>query len=109
MALLCYRTTPLHNGFIPAQLLMGRQLGVTYQSCQTIWNQPGQTIVRLQDKEDRYKEQMKLAYDRRHGAQPLEHLKKDDAMIIDGKEEGRVQGPTIYPRSYIIETSSGKL
>jgi len=24
MALLCYRTTPLHNGFSPAQLLMGR-------------------------------------------------------------------------------------
>jgi len=60
-------------------------------------------------KEDSYKEKMKLAYDRRHGAQPLEHLKKYDVVILDGKEEGRVQGPTIHTRSYIVETPSGEL
>jgi transposase InsO family protein len=109
IALLSYRTTPLQNGYSPSQLSMGRHLRnnlpMLPRNLQPSW--PNQEAV--QKKEETYRGKMKVNYDRRHGVRPLQHLHKDDQVIIDGKTEGTVKGPTNEPRSYIVETPNGEM
>ena len=66
VALLTYRNTPLHNGYSPAQLSMGRRLKIRVPI------HPEELIPRLLDldlvqkKERQYRATMTANYDRRH-------------------------------------------
>lgn len=106
LALLAYRTTPLHNGHSPAELCMGRRLRTTLPVAPHTLEPRNTPLIR--DKENAYKLKMKMDYDRRHRAQVLPPLKPNDNVVIrDNKTPATVVQPAENsPRSYIVKTPS---
>ena len=109
LALLTYRNTPLHNGYSPAQLSMGRKLK-TRVPCH-----PGElkpclpNYDGLRKREADYRKKMQSNYDRRHRVvEGTEMSPGDNVWIPDLKTEGKVvqRGG---PRSLIIETSQRRV
>ena len=91
IAMLAYRSTPLENGYSPAELLMGRQL------CTTIPVLPKQLTPKLPDanklreKEKSRRKRQKINFDQRHRAKDLIPLQKGESVwIIDIEAEGVV-------------------
>ena len=66
LALLTYRDTPLHHGYSPEQLSMGRRLRtrVSRQPEELKPRTPDLDHIRRKEKE--YRAKMKLNYDQRH-------------------------------------------
>ena len=87
--LLMYRNTPLHNGFPPAQLSMGRMLKTR------VPGHPGKLLPKVSDittvkKKEDYREKMKDNYDRRHQVVTPEELSPGDKVRIpDQMKEDR--------------------
>jgi hypothetical protein len=104
LALLAYRTTPLHNGYSPAQLLMNRRLRSTLpQSGCLLREMPD--LSKLAEKEDSYRKQYKGRYDQRHRVRSLQPLQIGQPVwIIDLRRHGKVVGISNNPRSYLVET-----
>ena len=107
LALLVYRSTPLENGYSPAELLMGRQLrsnipGVPMQFIPCL---PNHTLVRR--KEEQIRERHQRNFNQHHGARDLEPLKTGNFVwVTDKKSEGTIVRET-DPRSYLVQTSHG--
>ncbi|VDI44154.1 Hypothetical predicted protein [Mytilus galloprovincialis] len=91
-SLLSYRTTPLANGYSPAELLMGRKL-------RTLLPVAPKTLVpklpntrELLKKEDECKFKQKQYYDRRHRARPYSKVETNDRVWVkDQKKTGNYQ------------------
>ena len=104
LALLTYRNTPLHNGFSPAQLSMGRKLKTRVpchpgdlQPCT-----PNYDVLRKREAE--YRRKMQNNYNQRHRVVEGEQLNAGDKVWVpDLKIEGEVVRHE-NPRSLIIET-----
>ena len=108
LALLAYRTTPLSNGYSPAEISAGRRLRSTVPTA------PQQLIPQslpwdtIRQKETESREKQKENFDQRRRAKELPPLKEGDAVfIMDRQEHGRVIKQAPFPRSYYIATSSG--
>ncbi|UYV64702.1 hypothetical protein LAZ67_3001707 [Cordylochernes scorpioides] len=83
LGLLEYRSTPLENGYSPAELLMGRKLRTTLPIAPENLNPKLVDSQTLKRKEGRRRKNMKSRYDRRCGATDMEELsevvmKKED-------------------------------
>lgn len=107
-ALLTYRSTPLGNRYLPAQLLMGRQLRTTLpqlpKKLSPCW--PGMTEFRCSETKGRRKQQQ--YYNSRHRAQPLPVLKPGQNVWLPlEKMQGSVVSQSSSPRSYLIGTEDG--
>ena len=107
LALLTYRATPIHNGYSPAELCMGRRLRTTLPVAPHTLMPQQELPVR--EKEVTYKEKMKTNFDLRHLARDLPVLKQGDKVIIkDTNKEATVEGPAENaPRSYLATTPTG--
>ena len=106
-AILSYRTTPLANGFSPAELLMNRKLRSTLPMTTKLLEEIPD-FSRLRKTEEKLKENQKLQYDRRHGTHDLAPLQAGDPVwIIDLRIHGTVVQKADEPRSYIIRTVRG--
>lgn len=106
-ALLVYRSTPLANGYSPAELLMGRRLRTLLPTHpKKLQPQlPNKTI--LEQKEKKLKEKQKQNFDNRHKVSTLKPLKPgEDVWIPDTQSKGTVVKET-EPRSYTVQTSEG--
>ncbi|UYV79257.1 K02A2.6-like, partial [Cordylochernes scorpioides] len=108
LGLLEYRSTPLENGYSPAELLMGRKLRTTLPIAPDNLN-PGlvdsQTLKR---KEERRRKDMKSRYDRRCGARDMEELSEGDTVwITDMRIWGIIKQKASTPRSYRVDTPVG--
>ena len=104
-ALLTYRNTPLHNGYSPAQLSMGRRLKtrVPIHPEELIPRLPHLDLVRKREKE--YRATMAANYDRRHAVVEGTPLSAGDRVWIpDLQTEGNVIRNLQAPRSVLIET-----
>lgn len=110
LALLNYRDTPLHHGYSPAQLSMGRKLR-TRVPChpeELKPETPDRDHIRRKEKE--YRAKMKFDYDHRHKVVEGKELSPGDRIWIpDLKEEGTVIKPHESPRSVIIQTQNGQV
>ena len=109
VALLAYRSTPLENGYSPAELMMGRRLRTTVpvHSSQLIPRLP--RASQLREKEEKIRERQQRNFDKRHRASELTPLQSGDCVWIpDTESEGTVTGET-NPRSYTVRTPSGSL
>ena len=107
LALLAYRSTPLSNGYSPAELLMNRKLRTNVPSSREARKPqvPDRKLVVEREEEQRRKQ--KANFDRRHRARDLSPaLPGDLVWIPDRREQGTV-GDEIAPRSYKVETPSG--
>ncbi|CAC5421309.1 unnamed protein product [Mytilus coruscus] len=90
-SLLSYRTTPLANGYSPAELLMGRKL---------------RTLLPVAPKNSC----TKITQHSRHRARPFSKVKTNDRVWVkDQKRRGIIKAESNEPRSYIIETDSGEI
>ncbi|UYV72861.1 hypothetical protein LAZ67_10001016, partial [Cordylochernes scorpioides] len=74
LGLLEYRSTPLENGYSPAELLMGRKLRTTLPIAPENLNPKLVDSETLKGKEGRRRKDMKSRYDRRCGATDMEEL-----------------------------------
>ena len=108
VALWGYRSTPLENGYSPAELLMGHRLRTTVpvHSSQLIPRLPRASQLR---EEEKIRERQQRNFDKRHRALELTPLQPGDCVWIpDTESEGTVTGET-NPRSYTVRTPSGSL
>ena len=110
MALLILRSTPLENGFSPAELLMSRKVRTTLPVTETQLLPSILDRELVRQREEQSKQKMKENFDRRHKAIPLPSLQKDGKVWIpEFKTSGTVIEETRYPRSYRVQTPTGVL
>ena len=82
LALLTYRDTPLHHGYSPAQLSMGRRLR-TRIPCQPEELKPKTPdLDHIRRKEKEYRAKMKLNYDHRHRVVEGDELSPGDRVWL---------------------------
>ena len=110
LALLTYRSTPLQNGYSPAELLMGRKIRTTLPTIsQTL--QPKLPNKRtLQSEEDDMRNKKKANYNCRHRArnfEPLHILPGETVWLPDSESSGTVVEES-SPRSYTVQTPNGQ-
>nr|XP_050038007.1 uncharacterized protein K02A2.6-like [Dermacentor andersoni] len=108
LALLMYRDTPGVNGFSPAQLLMGRQLGtrVPKQGSQLCPNWP--PMKEIVAKDATYKQKQADNYNRHHGARDLPPLQTGQRVWVRPDQvQATVLSPGQKPRSYVVEMERG--
>ncbi|UYV77931.1 K02A2.6-like [Cordylochernes scorpioides] len=110
LGLLEYRSTPLENGYSPAELLMGRKLRTTLPIAPENLNPKLVDSQTLKRKEGRRRKDMKSRYDRRCGATDMEELSEGDTVwITDMRTWGIVKQKASTPRSYLVDTPVGTL
>ncbi|UYV67950.1 hypothetical protein LAZ67_5002584, partial [Cordylochernes scorpioides] len=110
LGLLEYRSTPLENGYSPAELLMGRKLRTTLPIAPENLNPRLMDSQTLKRKEGRRRKDMKSKYDRRCGAMDMEELSEGDTVwITDMRTWGIVKQKASTPRSYMVDTPVGTL
>ena len=112
LALLCYRTTPIHNGWSPSELLMGRLLRsnipVAAENLRPMWLNT-KTLNILDQKEQAYKSHMKENFDSRHAARNLPELERGGRVYIPDLQQEGVVKDAAATRSYNIETPHGTI
>ena len=108
LALLSYRTTPLADGYSPAEKLFGRKLRTNVPQAPAKLLPSYSDVVRLgiQAKDQQQKERQKFYHDRYHGATQRPPLQPGSLVQIrDRNEQATVVGPADNaPRSYIVQT-----
>ena len=106
LALLAYRTTPLHNGFSPAELLMGRKLRTMLPVQPKLLDPKWPNLRKVASREKSI--QQKQYYDRRHRARSLRPLRTNQSVWVrDQRKTGIVQSESKFPRSYHVQTDQG--
>ena len=110
LALLTCRDTPLHHGYLPAQLSMGRRLR-TRVPCQPEELKPKTPdLDHIRKKEKEYHAKMKLNYYHRHRVVEGDELSPGDRVWIpDLKVKGTVVRQREPPRSVVIQTPNGQV
>ena len=106
LALLTYRSTPLHNGYSPSELLMGRKLRTQLP---TLPNNLKPAVPKpIDDKENQYRQNQEQNFNRRHRAKELPVLQPGDQVWLrDQQRYGQVIEKTQNPRSYLVKASNG--
>ena len=109
-ALIAYRSTPMENGYSPAELLMGRRIH------STVPTPPGQVIPKwsyLNKFREAYKNlkaRQKQNFDVRHKVKDIPELHMGDKVCVsDIKKRGVIRAREHTSRSYIVETPAGEL
>ena len=80
--MLAYRSTPLENGYSPAELLMGRRIRTTIPviTKQLIPKLPKKSLLR--QKEENMRQRQKQNFDYRHNATVLKPFKQGESVWI---------------------------
>ena len=108
LALLSYRSTPLKNGYSPADLLMGRKLKTTlpimpHQLCPEPVD-----IQKVKNFEQNYRENYKQYSDCKSGARNAKPtIATKDRVLLKEGEEGVVWRHHSAPRSHISKKDDG--
>ncbi|XP_055915467.1 uncharacterized protein K02A2.6-like [Eupeodes corollae] len=109
-ALLEYRASPLSNGYSPAELLMGRRIRSTLPMVPKRYESKAVDYNDLKRKEDDRIEKQTLNFNNRHRAvQKHDLIPGELVWVRDKRVWATVREKTKHPRSYIIETPTGKL
>ena len=107
LSLLTYRTTPLENGYTPAELLMGRQLQTNLPVHQANLMPRNTTRSDIAEREEARRLTTKQHHDQYFKAKELPELKPDDLVFIrDSRKDGMVV-KNVAPRSYQVQTDTG--
>lgn len=110
MAMLAYRSTPLEQGYSPAELQMSRKLRTNIPITQEQLTPKLVDCKQLRAKDSAIKERQRHNYDQRHGVHTLPPLQCGDKVWIpDRKEEGTVVDETGQPRSYMLSTPTSAI
>ena len=102
-ALLAYRTTPLRNGFSPAELLMGRKLRNPVPTFHENLIPRWPDMNKLQKSENWQRQQQEQYFNVKHRAKLLPPLSVGTKVKIANYDEtGVVYGKTNSPRQYVV-------
>ena len=109
LALLAYRSSPLDNGYSPAELLMGRKLRSTVPVLPQVLKPETPLSGAIRERESARQARNKANYDSRHQAIQLPLLSPGDPVWVrDLDRFGKVDGPMAgAPRSYAVRTDKG--
>ena len=100
-ALLAYRSTPLHNGFSPAELIFNRKIRSTLPMSSSELTPKIIQSKKLEEKEQRHKEKQQFYFNRRHNARNLQPLEPGDRVwVTNARCFGEIVHPQ-GPRSYM--------
>lgn len=106
-ALLNYRSTPLANGYSPAELLMSRKIRTKLPELPRNLHPVLPNQRHLQEREETSWVNMKLNFDMHHAVKSLPILREgDEVWLRDRKESGKVcgQANSNLDRSYVVKT-----
>ena len=112
LAILAYRSTPLRNGYSPAELLMNRRLRSNIPIIRDLLKPCVSDLTMLKKVEKQGRNRMKEYHDRRHSARDLPCLDPGarvwvpDQMVYDKVIE---RSESTTPRSYMIETPTNTI
>ncbi|GBM05605.1 hypothetical protein AVEN_202240-1 [Araneus ventricosus] len=102
------RTTPLENGYSPAELLMGHKLRTNLSKAKK------SLMPKIPEAEDRRRKELKYGvnqkkyYDKHHRVKDLQELEPGQVVwITDQRSYGRIKAKHAAPRSYLVETPRG--
>ena len=113
LALLSYRATPLSwCDFSPAELSMGRRLRTSLPQTDTMLTPQWPYLKKFRELNKARKEKEKENFDSRHRVKELPPLSEDTDVWVTNEGQqirGRVVSPTDRPRSYIVETPTGRI
>ena len=110
IGVLSYNSTPLHNGYAPSELLMGRRLRTMVPISQENLRPQLPDINKIRSFEEKDQTKRKDYFDKRHGVKEAPELNVGDQVYIrDMKLRGIVTQKHENPRSYLINTSEGRV
>ena len=107
LAMLCYRTTPLENGFSPAELLMGRKIRTMLLVLLKILNPQLPNKLHLQAKEKAIKDRQRRNFNDHHRLKDLQPLERGEKVWIRDNEKQAVVTDALPNKSYLVETPQG--
>ena len=109
LALLAYRSAPIHNGRTPSQLLMSRILRTPVPTISKKLYPETTDWKALQEKEREYKERYRLNFNKGKRLTHLPSLNTGDQVFVrDRAEYGQIEERRNDPRSYDIRMNNGK-
>lgn len=110
LSLMSYRSTPLQNGYSPAELLFGRRLRTRLPIVHELLKPKTVDHFLLHKRESQSKEDQKRNYDKRHRARHLKDLSEGQRVwVTDLQVPGFVEKKAGAPRSYYVCTNNGKI
>ena len=107
IALMNYRSTPLKNGYSPAELLMGRKIRTKVPILPSNLNPSQVDTEKIVSHENEYRRKYKEYYDTHTGARDLPKVMVNDRVLLKRGGEGVVLSEHSSPRSYIVEKDDG--
>ncbi|ELU13088.1 hypothetical protein CAPTEDRAFT_198952 [Capitella teleta] len=113
LGLLAYRSSPLHNGLAPSEILMSQKLRTTLP---VLGNKLHSKVIdheELQQKESAYCTKYASNYNQHHKAKELPTLtpgeRPPETDLRDRKQLATVASQTANPRSYTVSVPGNKL
>ena len=91
LALLAYRSTPLSNAYLPAELQMNKKLRTNVPSSREAWKSHVPDMKFVVQREEKQRQKQNVNFDRCHRAQDLSPaLPGDLVWILDRREQGTI-------------------
>ena len=110
LAFLCYRSTPIHNGYSLSELLIGRKLHSTLPLATETLSPKWLDTEQLRKKELAHKRQQPENYNQRHWVSTLPELEHADKVWVAGKSSPVVIArKSSEPRFYVVKTEQSLL
>jgi len=110
LALLSYRSTPLQNGYSPAELFMGRKLRTTVPILPNNLVPNWDFLDNFRKTENELKLKQKVCHDKRHRVFDLPTLSPHDYVYVNDDYNNRRKGIIVKsnnaPRSYVVKTDT---
>ena len=109
-ALLAYRSTPLKNGYSPAQLLYSRQLRTNVPITLQQRHPTLPDSSRLAQVDQHLKQRQKKNFDSRHRIRPIHPLPLNSTVFIpDSQETGQVVSQPVHRSCQHLPATSGEI
>ena len=102
-----YRSTPLQNGYSPAELLMSRKLRTNVPISKVQRKPVVPDMFTVREREEDLKSRQKKGFDNRHKTKELSALSYGEVVWLPSQETEAIVEEQIAPRSYELVTPSG--
>ena len=103
LALLSYRSSPIKNGYSPAELLMGRKLRTTVPMIPANLLRKTPNMEAVQQFEQESRQKLKANFDKRYAAKQLPELERGDEVYVPDRNETATVIEKSTPTSYKVQ------